>query len=203
MKALLLCDKSPEFKSYQNSLKIHLSKLGYESHINAESCSTLLYQLVEHKPDVIIVITRTPNPTLLETIRYIDSEQPLPIIVLAQSSDQATTVDATTSGISVYITDDWPLQRIGSVLDVAIARFKFQQKQNSELASYKQRLTDRINLDKAKGILMEYQQVSENVAHGLLRKMAMDQNLRMGEVAKNIISTQPLLYRQRSEAVAE
>ena len=45
---------------------------------------------------------------------------------------------------------------------------------------------------------MELRQVSENEAHGLLRKMAMDQNLRIGEVAKNMISGFSLLDSRRS-----
>ena len=198
MKALLLSDNIEVYRTYQHDLKIHLSGAGYEQHIAAEGCNTLLYQIVQHKPDVIIVITESPDKILIETIRHINSELPLPIIVLAKHSEKATTIAITSSGVSVYIIDDWPLKRIQTVLDVAMARFEVQQKQESELIRYKQRLEDRKYLDKAKGLLMELRQVSENEAHGLLRKMAMDQNLRIGEVAKNMISGFSLLDSRRS-----
>ena len=112
---------------------------------------------------------------------------------MAKHSDKATTSATTSCGVSVYIIDDWPLKRISTVIDVAQARFKQQQQQASTLIHYKQRLEDRKHLDKAKGILMEHRQVSENDAYGLLRKMAMDQNLTIGEVSQNIINAQSAL----------
>lgn len=112
---------------------------------------------------------------------------------MAKHSDKATTLATTSCGVSVYIIDDWPLERISTVLDVAQARFELQQQQASKLIHYKQRLESRKYLDKAKGILMEHRKISENDAHGLLRKMAMDQNLKIGEVAQNMINAQLVL----------
>jgi len=40
---------------------------------------------------------------------------------------------------------------------------------------------------------MEHRKISENDAHGLLRKMAMDQNLTISEVAQKMIEAQSVL----------
>jgi response regulator NasT len=193
MKALLLSDNVDTYIEYENNLKSHLSNAGYDQHFSAEGCYTLLYQLVQHKPDVIIIITESPTQELLDTLKHINNELPLPIIMMAKHSDKDTTLATTSCGVSVYIIDDWPLQRIGKVLDVAQARFHLQQQQESKLILYKNQLEGRKYLDKAKGILMEHRKISENDAHGLLRKMAMDQNLKIAEVAQNMIEAQSVL----------
>ena len=193
MKALLLSDNVDTYIEYENNLKQHLTDAGFDQHFSAEGCYTLLYQLVQHKPDVIIIITESPTQELLDTLKHIHNELPLPIIVMAKHSDKDTTLATTSCGVSVYIIDDWPLKRIDNVLDVAQARFQIQQQQESKLIYYKQRLEGRKYLDKAKGILMEHRKISENDAHGLLRKMAMDQNLKISEVAQNMIEAQSVL----------
>jgi response regulator NasT len=193
MKALLLSDNVDTYIEYENILKNHLTDAGYDQHFSAEGCYTLLYQLVQHKPDVVIIITESPSHELLDTLQHINNELPLPVIVMAKHSDKDTTLATTSCGVSVYIIDDWPLQRINKVLDVAQARFQIHQQQETKLIHYKSRLEGRKFLDKAKGILMEHRQISENDAHGLLRKMAMDQNLKISEVAQNMIKAQSLL----------
>ena len=193
MKALLLSDNVDTYIEYENILKNHLTDAGYDQHFSAEGCYTLLYQLVQHKPDVVIIITESPSHELLDTLQHINNELPLPVIVMAKHSDRDTTLATTSCGVSVYIIDDWPLQRINKVLDVAQARFQIHQQQETKLIHYKSRLEGRKFLDKAKGILMEHRQISENDAHGLLRKMAMDQNLKISEVAQNMIKAQSLL----------
>ena len=193
MKALLLSDNADTYIQYENNLKNHLADAGYDKHYSAEGCYTLLYQLVQHKPDVVIIITESPTQELIDTLSHINNELPLPVIVMAKHSDKATTLATTSCGVSVYIIDDWPLERISKVLDVAHARFQLQQQQASKLIHYKKRLEERKYLDKAKGILMEHRKISENNAHGLLRKMAMDQNLKIVEVAQNMINAQSIL----------
>ena len=193
MKALLLSDNVDTYIEYENNLKKHLVNAGYDQYFSAEGCYTLLYQLVQHKPDVIIIITESPTQELLDTLNHINKELPRPVIVMAKHSDKDTVLAMASCGVSVYIVDDWPLKRINTVLDVAEARFEIQQQQESKLIYYKQRLEGRKHLDKAKGILMEHRQISENDAHGLLRKMAMDQNLKIDEVAQNMISAQSVL----------
>lgn len=193
MKALLLSDNANTYREYENNLKSHLTAAGFDQHFSAEGCYTLLYQLVQHKPDVIIIMTNRPDQALIDTLNHIKKELPLPIIVMAKHSNKDTALAMASCGVSVYIVDDWPLKRINTVLDVAEARFEIQQQQESKLIYYKQRLEGRKHLDKAKGILMEHRQISENDAHGLLRKMAMDQNLKIDEVAQNMISAQSVL----------
>ena len=50
------------------------------------------------------------------------------------------------------------------------------------------RLLERKSVDRAKGLLMEQRGMGEEAAYKLLRKLAMDQNKRIGEVAQEIVT---------------
>jgi response regulator NasT len=54
-------------------------------------------------------------------------------------------------------------------------------------------LQDRKVIDRAKGLLMQRQGLSEKVAYDKLRKAAMDKGLRLGEVAQRMLDAADLL----------
>ena len=62
-----------------------------------------------------------------------------------------------------------------------------------EIVRLRQQLAERKLVDRAKGILMKTRGLDEETAYALLRKSAMDRNLRIGEVAKQLIEAQGLL----------
>ena len=76
---------------------------------------------------------------------------------------------------------------------MAIVRFQDHQKLKEELEDYKSRLQDRKDVDKAKGILMQHRNLSEEEAYQLLRKMAMDRHMKIGEAARNFVAAMSLL----------
>lgn len=135
----------------------------------------------------------SPDRDTLESLRSVNRENPKPIVFFAGQSDYATTRAAINAGVSAYIVDDLPGKRLKSVLEVAIARFQEHQSLREELEDYKARLQDRKDVDKAKGILMQHRNLSEDEAYQLLRKMAMDRNMKIGEAARNFVAAMSLL----------
>ncbi|MCB1808131.1 MAG: ANTAR domain-containing protein, partial [Candidatus Competibacteraceae bacterium] len=75
----------------------------------------------------------------------------------------------------------------------AISRFEEYQALRQELADVRVRLAERKLIDKAKGMLMQQKNLTEEAAYNMLRKLAMDRNQRLGEVARNVISVLDLL----------
>ena len=83
--------------------------------------------------------------------------------------------------------------RIRPILEVAMARFEHEQGLRQQLAHAKTELQDRKIIDRAKGLLMQRQGLSEKVAFDKSRKTAMDKGLRLGEIAQRILDTPELL----------
>ena len=74
-----------------------------------------------------------------------------------------------------------------------MARFHETERLRRELQDIKASLAERKAVERAKGILMKQRGFDEPQAYHALRKMAMDKNLRIGQVAENVIAVAELL----------
>lgn len=175
------------------AIKQHLLQASYPKVVCVEGGSDMPEQVRQHAPAIIIIAMATPDKTTLETMREIDREMPKPIVFFADYSDYDTTQAIIDAGVSAYIVNTPPDNRIKTLIEVATARFHASHRLRSELESYKQQLEDRKDIDKAKGFLMQHRQLSEEAAYQALRKMAMDRNMRMGDAARNFIAAMSLL----------
>jgi response regulator NasT len=91
------------------------------------------------------------------------------------------------------VVDGLAAQRVQPIIDVAMARFEALQSLRDELEDTQTQLADRKRIDRAKGILIKQKQMSEEQAYQWLRKMAMDENLKLAEVADQVIRAAKLL----------
>jgi response regulator NasT len=83
--------------------------------------------------------------------------------------------------------------RVRSIIDVACARFDEFQKLRGALAAAEDRLVERKLVERAKGLLMQARGLSEEEAYRALRRMAMDRNKRLADVAQAVVDTAELL----------
>jgi len=76
---------------------------------------------------------------------------------------------------------------------MALARFEQWQAMRQELDKAHASLAERKIVERAKGIIMKQRQCSEEEAYRLLRKTAMDRNMRLPLVAESVIAMADLL----------
>jgi len=145
------------------------------------------------RPDIIIVDMDSPSRDTLESMRAINRDQPLPIVMFVDSADSGLIEAAMRAGVSAYVIDGLAAKRVKPVLDVAIARFKEVQGLRAELAKTKASLGERKVIERAKGLLMQQRGLSEDDAFRALRKLAMDKNQRLVEVAQALLTYAQLL----------
>lgn len=165
-----------------------LAKSGHVMVARIDPVDDWLVQILANAPDAVIVTLDTPATEAFESLRRIARAAPRPIVMFVGQSDESQILRAIEAGASAYIVDGWDVGRVHSILDVAVARFKAQQALRAELEQTKTSLIDRKTVDRAKGILMQRRNLSEDQAYKLLRKLAMDQNKRIGEVARSVIA---------------
>ncbi|MBI1195574.1 MAG: ANTAR domain-containing protein [Gammaproteobacteria bacterium] len=166
---------------------------GYEVVARSSVEEDLLQRIAQVAPDVIIVDMESPDRDTLESMRSISRDQPRPIVMFAEKSDRISIGEAVKAGVSAYVVDGMSPGRLNAIMEVAIARFREFQALRNELEETKSRLEDRKLIDKAKGILMKQKGMSEDEAYKVLRKMAMDRNIKIGEAARNVIIVADLL----------
>lgn len=137
--------------------------------------------------DVIIVSMDSPCRDTLECIQSISADQPRPIVMFSNTSDEGTIHAAIRAGVSAYVVDGLQPHRLKPIMDVAIARFREHQSLQEELRQARTTLAKRKTIDRAKGILMKQRGLSEQEAYTALRKMAMSRNKKLVDIAESVI----------------
>lgn len=155
--------------------------------------TTLFKDVCDYEPDIIIIDLESPDRDTLEHMQQISQHQPKPIIMFAEDDDSDVINKAIKAGVSAYVVDGLSSQRIKPVMDVAIARFREYQALRDELTRARVSLEERKLIDKAKALLIKHKGMNEEEAHRALRKLAMDQSIKLPEAARNIISVLNLL----------
>jgi response regulator NasT len=174
-------------------LRDGLALAGHEVVAMFDSPLDLIRQVETLQPDVIIVHTDSPTRDVLEHIVSISRDQPRPIVMFASDPDSDTIRAAVRAGVSAYVVDGLDAARINAIIDVAAARFDEFQSLKTELATATEKLSERKLVERAKGILMKKRGMSEDDAYNSLRKLAMDRNKRLAEIAQQLIDMSDLL----------
>ena len=150
-------------------------------------------RLAQLQPDLIIVDTESEARDALEHVVMATRDARRPIVMFTNDEDTTHVKDAVAAGVCAYIVAGLAPQRIRPILDVAMARFAHEQALRSQLADARTELQDRKAIDRAKGLLMQRQGLSEKAAYEKLRKTAMDKGLKLGEVARRMLEMVDLL----------
>lgn len=173
-------------------LKKMLVTKGYSITGIATPEASILASVTNNKTDIVIFNIDSPIK-YLQQIHYLNQEYPLPIIIFATDDTPDTINQIVKAGVSAYVVNGLEIERIDSIINIAIARFKEQQQLKTELEKTKSKLEERKLIDRAKGILIKTRGFTEDEAYHTLRKLAMDRNIAIGEMAKNIIAMAELL----------
>lgn len=174
-------------------LNAALLNAGYEVVAILRSEDNLLKHIECEQPDMIIVDLEMPGRDSLESMRIVNRYNPKPIVMFTNNSDHEMISEAINAGVSAYVVDGFNEDRIKPIMDVAIARFKEMQALRNELEKTRNTLEERKLIDKAKLIVMDQRKCSEDEAYKVLRRLAMDKNKRIAEVAEQLISITSIL----------
>jgi len=162
--------------------------------VAAASFEDDLLRLIEREdPDVIIIDMAAPGRDTLESLAYVQSRLPRPIIMFAQDDDSDTIRRAVQAGVSAYVVDGLHAKRVRPIVEAAIARFEKFRSLEQELVKTREQLAERKTIEKAKGLIMRRRGVSEEEAYQAMRKLAMRSNRRLAEIAGSILAAADLL----------
>ena len=149
-----------------------------------------MFKLEHLHADVILLDMDHPHRDIIESCV---SNFDLPTVLFTKNTDKDTIKQAIDAGITAYIVDGIDPSRLHTILDISIEQYKKHQQLESDLKETKLRLADRKDIEKAKTMIMQLQQLSEEEAFRLLRKNAMNARISMGDLARQLIQAQQLL----------
>jgi len=137
------------------------------------------------RPDVALVVVGD-NEGSLAMIERIVKEAACPVIAILDVEDPAFVDQAARLGIFAYIADGMDEQELQSSIDIALRRFA--EYHALEGAFGRRALTER-----AKGILMERHDLSEQDAFNMLRDHARRSSRKVVDVAQSVVESRSLL----------
>jgi response regulator NasT len=170
-----------------------LREAGYSDLIVVRDMQNLLRRIVDEEPDVILIDLENPNRDVLEQMFQVSRLVRKPVAMFVDQSDRSAIEAAIDAGVGAYVVDGLRKERVHSIVDMAISRFRAFEKLRVELDDTRQQLADRKLIDRAKGILMKQRKVGEGEAYELLRKAAMGGNVRIAQIAQSVITAADLL----------
>lgn len=153
----------------------------------------LLRRIYEIDPEVILIDLENPSRDTLEQMFQMSRIVRRPIAMFVDQSDAASIEASVEAGVSAYIVDGLKKERIKSILDLCVSRFNAFSKLQDELARAKSDLGARKDIDRAKGVLMQAKNLSEDEAYKLMRGAAMREKKKIVDIARAIVSAAELL----------
>jgi response regulator NasT len=173
-------------------LKDGLREAGYVQVVHIDDTSHLLARVYSIDPDVILIDLENPSRDVLEQMFQVSRAVRRPVAMFVDQSDAASIEAAVDAGVSAYIVGGLRKERVQNILDLCISRFNAFARLQDELDRTKSALEERKVIDRAKGILMNAKNLSEDAAYALLRKTAMNENKKIAEVAQSVITAAEL-----------
>ena len=168
-------------------LREMLTNLGYLVVGEAGDGRSAVNLARELKPDVAILDIKMPDMDGIEAARILTEEKIAPVVLLTAYSQRDLVERAKEAGVVGYITKPMRESDLTPAIEVAMARFSEFRALEKEVGDLKQVLETRKLVDRAKGILMDTQGLTEAEAFRKIQKMSMNKRRPMKEVAEAII----------------
>lgn len=174
-------------------LRLALLEAGYNVVATLPGDAFLPDRIAQIQPDMIVVDAESQGRDILEHVVIATRDERRPIVLFSAEEDTSHVRRAIAAGVSAYVAAGLPSESIKPVIEVALARFEHEEKLRAELADARTQLEDRKVIDRAKGLLMTRQGLTEPEAYARLRKAAMDKGIKLSEIAQRLIDAADLL----------
>jgi response regulator NasT len=114
-------------------------------------------------------------------------ERPLPAVVVASDGSLQQVVKAMQDHVMAYLTEPVTPETLQAAVVVARVRFDQLRELESEVGNLRQALSDRKVIERAKGILMAQERLSEDEAYARLRSESQDRRVKIVQVAQQVV----------------
>jgi response regulator NasT len=143
----------------------------------------------ELRPDIVIMDIKFEGDEFdgIEAARVLTEERIAPVLLLTAYSQRELVVRAREAGVVGYLVKPFREADLSPAIEVALARFGEFRAVESQVGDLELALETRKFVDRAKGILMDTQGLSEADAFRKIQKMSMNTRKPMQEVAEAII----------------
>ena len=141
------------------------------------------------EPDVAIMDVKMPKLDGIEAARRILDERPIPIVMLTAYGQDELVSRAVEAGVFGYLVKPFREQDLLPAIRTAQARHEELEAAREEAESLAEALAARKAIERAKGLLMEKEGLSEAEAFARLRKASQSSGRPLRVIAEAVVAT--------------
>jgi len=168
-------------------LREMLTNLGYLVVGEANDGRSAVNMARELRPDLVVMDIKMPDLDGIEAARLLTAEKIAPVLLLTAYSQQDLIERAREAGVVGYLVKPFRESNLAPAIQITLARFEEFQTLQKEVEDLKEALETRKVVDRAKGILMDTQGLTEHEAFRRIQKMSMNMRRPMKEIAEAIL----------------
>jgi AmiR/NasT family two-component response regulator len=166
-----------------------LERSGFEVCAEARDGEEAVELARSEQPDVAIMDVKMPKLDGIEAARRILDERPIPIVMLTAYGQQELVSRAVDAGVFGYLVKPFREQDLLPAIETARARHDELAALREEAESLTEALAARKAIERAKGLLMEKEGLSEQDAFARLRKASQVSGRPLRVVAEAVVAT--------------
>lgn len=170
-------------------LREMLTSLGYLVVGEAGDGQSAVNLARELRPNLVVMDVKMPGMDGIQAAAILTKEKIAPVLLLTAFGQRELIQRAMEAGVVGYLVKPFRESDLTPAIEVALARFGEFKSLEKEVDTLKDALETRKIVDRAKGILMLRDGLTEQEAFRRIQKMSMNTRRRMRDIAEAIILT--------------
>jgi response regulator NasT len=166
-----------------------LERAGYDVVAEAKDGEEAVSLAREHEPDLAVMDVKMPRLDGIDAARRILEERPIPIVMLTAFGQRELVDRAAETGVYGYLVKPFREQDVVPAIETARARHEELMAVRAEADSLSEALAARKAIERAKGLLMEKEKLSEADAFARLRRASQVSGRPLRVIAEAVIDT--------------
>ncbi|HIV75712.1 MAG TPA: response regulator [Candidatus Pseudogracilibacillus intestinigallinarum] len=168
-------------------LKVILETEGYEVIEEANNGEKAVELALTLKPDIILMDIKMPKIDGLKASRIIGKQLDVPIVIITAYSQKEFIEKAQQDNIVGYIVKPISKENLIPAIEIALHQAEKKKALQDDIILAKEEVKHRKLIEKAKGIVMDRKQYSEQEAFTFMRENSMKHRMSMYELSEKII----------------
>jgi len=170
-------------------LKDLLERAGFEVVAEAKDGEEAVALARSAQPDLALMDVKMPRLDGIEAARRILDERPIPIVMLTAYGQQELVARAAEAGVFGYLVKPFREQDLLPAIHTARARHAELQALREEAESLQEALAARKVIERAKGLLMAKEGLTEDEAFSRLRRASQASQRPLKVIAEAVVAT--------------
>jgi two-component system, response regulator PdtaR len=139
------------------------------------------------KPDLVVMDIKMPEQDGISAAKALSQERVTPVLLLTAYSDREFVDRAVDAGVMGYLVKPFAEQQLKPAIEIALERWREVRQIQHDLAQTQEILETRKLVERAKGVLMDSQNLKEAEAFRRIQRLSMNSRKSMREVAEAIL----------------